>query len=45
MDFRRPIANEKDQDIHILACIDLSTKYPTVELFDKTIIPNVLKIV
>ena len=43
IDFGGPITNEKDQDIPFLACIDQFSKYPTVEVFDKAIGPNVIK--
>ena len=43
IDFGGPITNEKDQDIHFLACIDRFSKYPSVEVFDKANGPNVLK--
>ena len=43
IDFGGPITNEKDQDTHFLACIDRFSKYPTVEVFDKTNGPNVIK--
>ena len=43
IDFGGPITNEKDQDIHFLACFDRFSKYPTVEVFDKTNGPNVIK--
>ena len=42
-DFGGPITNEKDQDIHFLACIDLFSKYPTVKVFGKANGPNVIK--
>ena len=35
IDFGGPITNEKDQDIHFLACIDRFSKCPSVEVFDK----------
>ena len=35
--------NEKDQDIHFLACIDRFSKNPTEEVFDKANGPNVIK--
>ena len=44
IDFGGPITNEKDQDIHFLACIDRFSKYPSVEVFDKANGPNVIKI-
>ena len=37
------ITNEKDQDIHFLACIDRFSKYPTVEVFETANGPNVIK--
>ena len=43
IDFGGPITNEKDQDIHFLACIDGFSKYPTVEVFEKGNGPNVIK--
>ena len=43
IDFGGPITNEKDQDIHFLASIDRSSKYPTVEVFEKANGPNVIK--
>ena len=44
IDFDRPNKNENDQDKHSLACIDHFSKYPTIELFDKTNVPNAVKI-
>ena len=44
IDFGGPITNEKDQYIHFLACIDRFSKYPTVEVFDKTNGPKVIKL-
>ena len=41
--FGGPITNEKDQDIHFLACIDSFSKYATVEVFEKANGPNVIK--
>ena len=41
--FGGPITNEKDQDIHFLACIDRFSKYPTVEVIDKANGPKVIK--
>ena len=32
IDFDGPITNEKNQNIHFLACIDRFSKYPTVEV-------------
>ena len=43
IDFGGPITNEKNQDIHFLACIDRFSKYPTVEIFDKANGPNVIE--
>ena len=43
IDFGCPITNEKNQDIHFFACIDLFSKYPTVEVLDKANGPNVIK--
>ena len=43
IDFGGPITNEKDHDIHFLACIDHFSKYPTVEVVDKANGPNVIK--
>ena len=43
LDFSGPITNEKDQDIHFLACTDLFSKHPTVEVLDKANGPNVTK--
>ena len=43
IDFGGPITNEKDQDIHFLACIDRFSKYPSVEVFDKANGRNVIK--
>ena len=43
IDFGGPITNEKDQDVHFLACIDRFSKYPTVEVFEKANGPNVIK--
>ena len=43
IDFGGPITNEKDQDIHFLACIDRFSKYPTVEVFEKANGPKVIK--
>ena len=43
IDFSGPINNEKDQDIHFLACIDSFSKYPTVEVFEKANGPNVIQ--
>ena len=43
IDFGGPITNEKDQDIHFLACIDRFSKYPTVGVFDKANGPNVIE--
>ena len=43
IDFGGPITNEKDCDIHFLACIDRFSKYPTVEVVDKANGPNVIK--
>ena len=43
IDFSGTIANEKDQDILFIACIDILPNYPTVELFDKTERSNVVK--
>ena len=43
IDFGGPIKNEKDQDIHFLACIDHFCKHPTVEVFDKANGPKVIK--
>ena len=43
IDFGGPITNEKDQDIHFLACIDRFSKYRTVEVFEKANGPNVIK--
>ena len=43
IDFGGPITNEKDQYKHFLACIHRFSKYPTVEVFDKAIEPNVIK--
>ena len=42
-DFGGPIKNEKNQDIHFIACIDRFSKYPTVEGLDKANGPNVIK--
>ena len=42
IEFGGPITNEKDQDIHSLACIDRFSKYPRV-VFDKADGPNVIK--
>ena len=41
--FGGPITNEKDHDIHFLACIDQFSKNPTVEVFDKANGPKVIK--
>ena len=41
IDFGGPITNEKDQDIHFLACIDRFSKYPTI--FEKANGPNVIQ--
>ena len=41
IDFGGSITNQKDQDILFLACIDRFSKYPTVEVFEKAIGPNV----
>ena len=41
IDFGGP--SEKDQDIYFLACIDRFSKYHTVEVFDKSNEPNVVK--
>ena len=43
IDFGGPITNEKDQDIHFLACLDLFSKYPTVEVIDKANGSNIIK--
>ena len=43
IDFGGPITEEKNQDIHFLACIDRFSKYPTVEVLDKATGPNVIK--
>ena len=43
IDFGGPITNEKDQDIHFLACIDPFSKFPTVEVLEKTNGPKVIK--
>ena len=43
IDFGGPIMNEKDQDIHFLACTDRFSKYKTVEIFEKANGPNVIK--
>ena len=43
IDFDGFITNEKDQDLHFLACIDRVSKYPTAEVFDKANGPNVIK--
>ena len=43
IDFGGPIANEKDQDIYFLACIDRFSKYPSVEVVDKANGPNIIK--
>ena len=43
IDFSGPNTNEKNQDIHFLACIDRFSKYPTVEVLDKANGPNVIK--
>ena len=34
---------KKDQDIHFLTCIGRFSKYPALEVFDKTNGPNVIK--
>ena len=44
IDFGGPITNKKDKDFHFLACIDLFSKYPTVEVMDKANGPNVIKV-
>ena len=43
INFGGPITNEKDQDIHFLACTDRFSKYPTVEKFEKANGLNVIK--
>ena len=43
IDFAGPTKNEKDQDIHFLACIDRFFKYPTVEFIEKANGPKVIK--
>ena len=43
IDFGGTTTSEKDQDIHFLALIDRFSKYPTIELFDKTNESNVVK--
>ena len=43
IDFGGRITTEKDQDMHILACIDRFSKNLTVEVFDKTNGPNIVK--
>ena len=43
IDFGGPVTNEKDRDIHFLACIDRFSKYSTVEVFDKANGPHVIK--
>ena len=43
IDFGGPITNEKDQDIHFLACIDRFSKHPTVKVFENANGPNVIK--
>ena len=43
IDFVGPNTNEKDQDVHTLAWVDQFSKYPTVESFDITNNPNVVK--
>ena len=43
IDFSGPNTNEKDQDIHFLACLDCLSKYPTVEVIDKANRPSVIK--
>ena len=41
--FGGPITNEKDEDIHFLACIDRFSNYPTVEVIEKANGSNVIK--
>ena len=43
IDFGGPITNEKNQDIHFLACTERFSKYPTVKVLDKASGPNVIK--
>ena len=43
IDFGGPISNEKDQDIHFLACMNRFSKYPATEVFEKANGPNVIK--
>ena len=43
IDFGGSIRNEKDQNIHFLACFDRFSKYPTVAVFDKANVPKVIK--
>ena len=43
VEFGQPITSEKEQKIHFLACIVCFYKYPTVEVFDKSNGPEVVK--
>ena len=43
IDFGGPITNEKDQDIHFLACIDRFSEHPTVEVIENANGPNIIK--
>ena len=43
IDFGGPIYNEKNQEIYFLACIDLFSKFPTAEVFERLNADNILK--
>ena len=44
LDFVGPITSENDQDIYFLASVERFSKNPTVEIFDKANLPNLIKI-